>query len=144
LGIDSSDRARNRQSTIGNSVRGFPLSQASSTDPADIAVSREQRELRMRWVDGHESVYPFDLLRRECPCALCNDQRSKRAAGGGLSLTVLSGPVLQAGEVQATSVTPVGRYAINFVWSDGHDSGIYAFEFLRGLCPCPVCRAAGK
>jgi DUF971 family protein len=120
------------------------LSQANSTDPADIAVSREQRELRIRWGDGHESRYSFDLLRKECPCALCNDQRSKRAVGRGLSLTVLSGPVLQAGEVQATSVTPVGRYAINFAWSDGHDSGIYAFEHLRGLCPCSACRAADK
>jgi len=118
------------------------VSQTISTDPADISASPTQRELRIRWGDGHESVYSFDLLRRECPCALCNDQRSKRAVGRGLSLTVLSGPVLQAGEVQATSVTPVGRYAINFVWSDGHDSGIYAFEYLRGLCPCPACRAA--
>lgn len=117
------------------------MSQTATTDPADIAVSRENREMRIRWQDGHESVYHFDLLRKQCPCAVCNDQRGKAATTGGLSLTVLTGPVLRAGEVQATAVSPVGRYAINFVWNDGHDSGIYAFDYLRGICPCAGCRA---
>ena len=39
-----------------------------------------------------------------------------------------------------TEVKPVGRYAINFVWSDGHDSGIYSYTFLREACPCVTCR----
>jgi DUF971 family protein len=111
-----------------------------STNPKEISVSREKREVHIRWLDGHASVYSFDLLRRECPCALCNDQRSKQSASGGLSLTVLSGPVLKTGEIQVTEVKPVGRYAINFVWSDGHDSGIYSYNFLREACRCPICR----
>ena len=116
------------------------MSQTPSTDPADISVSTARREMRILWQDGHESVYPFDLLRRECPCALCNDQRSKASASVGPSLTVLSGPVLKAGEVQVKEASPVGRYAINFVWSDGHDSGIYSFDHLRSLCPCSSCQ----
>ena len=116
------------------------MSQALTTDPADISVSQARRELAIRWQDGHESVYPFDLLRKECPCALCNEQRSKAAASAGPNLTVLTGPVLKTGEVTVKEVSPVGRYAINFTWSDGHASGIYAFDYLRGLCPCPVCR----
>jgi DUF971 family protein len=118
------------------------MNHAGATDPADIAVSRERREVRIRWTDGHESAYPFDLLRKECPCAHCNELRSKVAGSGGLGLQVLTGPVLRAGEVQATSVSPVGRYALGFVWSDGHDSGIYSYEFLRALCPCAACRDA--
>ncbi|MBI2002705.1 MAG: DUF971 domain-containing protein, partial [candidate division NC10 bacterium] len=51
-----------------------------ATNPREITVSREKREVHIRWQDGHESVYGFDLLRRECPCALCNDERSKQAA----------------------------------------------------------------
>jgi DUF971 family protein len=116
------------------------MSPTVSTEPAEITVSRERREMRIRWRDGHESEYPLDLLRKECPCALCNDQRSKRATPGGLGLAVLSGPVIRAGEIQATEVKPIGRYAINFAWSDGHDSGIYSYDFLRTLCPCPICR----
>ena len=116
------------------------MASIGATDPADISVSRERRELRIRWRDDHESVYGFDLLRKECPCALCNDLRG-RAAAPVPSLTVLSGPVLRAGEVQASAVEAVGRYALKFVWSDGHDSGIYAYTHLRGLCPCPTCRS---
>jgi DUF971 family protein len=116
------------------------VSQALSTDPADISVSTSRREMRILWQDGHESVYPFDLLRKACPCALCNDQRSKKSVSAGPSLTVLSGPVLKAGEVEVKEVSPVGRYAINFVWSDRHDSGIYAFDYLRSLCPCAACQ----
>ena len=112
----------------------------TSTDPAEITVTRDRRELRIRWQDGHESVYAFDLLRTECPCALCNDRRSKPPAPAGPSLMVLSGPVVRAGEIQVTEAKPVGRYALNFVWSDGHDSGIYTYSFLRGLCPCQTCR----
>ena len=109
-----------------------------STNPTEITVSREKREVRVRWQDGHESVYGFDLLRKECPCAICNDQRSRPAAAGGLAL--LTGPVVKTGDIQVTEVKPVGRYAINFVWSDGHDSGIYSYNFLRAACPCPSCR----
>ena len=107
-------------------------------DPDEIAVSRERREMQIQWRDGHASRYPFDLLRRECPCALCNDERQSRAAGAGL--TLLQGPVLRPGEVQATEVKPVGRYALSVTWSDGHDAGIYSYTFLRGLCPCSECR----
>lgn len=113
----------------------------TTTHPKEITISRDKREMHVRWQDGHESVYGFDLLRKECPCALCNDQRGRQAASAGLSLTVLSGPIVRAGDIQVTEVKPVGRYAINFVWSDGHDSGIYSYAFLRGACPCPACRA---
>ena len=123
------------------------MNQTASTDPADISVNQARRELAIRWQDGHDSVYPFDLLRRECPCALCNEQRNKASASSGPSLTVLTGPVLKTGEVGVTEVSSVGRYAINFAWSDGHNSGIYSFDYLRGLCPCRVCqecRAAAR
>lgn len=113
-----------------------------STDPAEITVTRDTREMRIRWQDGHESSYSFDLLRKECPCALCNDLRSKPPAPAGPNLAVLSGPVVRAGEIQVTEVKPIGRYAVNFVWSDGHDSGIYSYSFLRTLCPCPACRGS--
>ena len=113
----------------------------TSTNPKEIRVSRERRQVHIRWGDGHESLYNFDLLRKECPCALCNDQRNKVSGSGGLGLTLLSGPVLKAGEVQVAEIKPVGRYAINFVWSDGHDSGIYSYSFLRESCPCPACNA---
>jgi DUF971 family protein len=117
------------------------MSGSSPSTPQEITVSREQRQVSVRWQDGHQSVFGFDLLRRQCPCAVCNDQRHRQSAGGGLDLLVMSGPILRPGEVQATDVKPMGRYALHFVWSDGHDSGIYTYTLLRDLCPCPACRS---
>ncbi len=132
-----------RWSLAASAVRtsGVPV-HPISTNPEEINVSRAKREVHIRWQDGHESVFGFDTLRQQCPCALCNDQRNKQSASGGLSLTVLSGPVLQAGQIQVSEVKPIGRYAVNFVWSDGHDSGIYSYTFLRKACPCLICRGS--
>ena len=41
------------------------------------------------------------------------------------------------------AVSPVGRYAISFRWNDGHQSGIYSWDYLRRSCQCGACRAAG-
>jgi DUF971 family protein len=83
--------------------------------------------LRIRWKDGHESLYPVRLLRLSCRCALCVEEFTGR-------------PLLREEnvpqDVRPVSISPVGRYAIQFSWTDGHDSGIYTFEHLRARCPC--------
>ena len=112
-----------------------------SSDPAEVIVDRQERILIITWRDGHRSVYPFDNLRRDCPCASCNDTRGQRL--NARDLLVLSGPVLKPGEVQITNYRPVGWYALNFTWSDGHDTGIYTYESLRANCPCEQCAGTG-
>lgn len=122
------------------------MATADRVTAQQITVDGEQRAMTIRWGDGHESVYPFDLLRKECPCALCGEERKKRAASqktGGLSLSVMQGPVVRVGDAQVTDVQKVGRYALNFSWQDGHHTGIYTYEFLRSLCPCPRCAGSG-
>ena len=116
--------------------------QAVSSDPAEVIVDRQDRVLIITWKDGHRSVYSFDDLRRDCPCASCDDARSKRQSAGGL--LVLSGPVLKRGETQVKDYQPVGWYALNFTWSDGHDTGIYTYESLRAKCPCELCSQKRK
>ncbi len=106
-----------------------------SADPVEYHLEEAQRRLVVRWRDGHESAYPCDDLRQACPCADC--RRAPKAQGG---LTVLTGPVVQRGEIRIVEISPVGRYALSFTWSDGHRTGIYAFDFLRRLCPCDACR----
>jgi DUF971 family protein len=113
------------------------MTPAVSSDPAEIIVDRQQHVLIITWKDGHRSVYSFDDLRRDCPCAACDDARSKRQTGAGL--LVLSGPVLRRGETQVKEYQPVGWYALNFTWSDGHDTGIYTYESLRAKCSCEEC-----
>ena len=36
-------------------------------------------------------------------------------------------------------VTPVGKYALKFKWNDGHEAGIYSWDYLRRVCQCPIC-----
>ena len=42
------------------------------------------------------------------------------------------------------SVQPVGRYAIQFNWLDGHSGGIYSWEYLRRVCQCKECTFAAE
>ncbi len=48
---------------------------------------------------------------------------------------------MYAPRLKMDQVEPVGNYAVRIVWSDGHSSGIYSFEHLRSVCPCPQCVA---
>jgi DUF971 family protein len=101
----------------------------SSSDPTDI-FEASPTELGILWKDGHHSVYSFHHLRTSCPCATCNDLRQK------------FGPlIVDATTIRPKGIEPVGRYALNFLWNDGHQTGIYAWEFLRSLCPCAECRS---
>ena len=94
------------------------------------------------WKDGHKSRYTFVWLRDACPCALCDHARTQDGREPGqppkpepAALPMFKPPVkpLEAGGV--------GKYAIRFSWSDGHEHGIYSWEFLREWCPCRECSA---
>jgi DUF971 family protein len=80
--------------------------------------------LRITWADDHVSTYSAAELRRACPCAQCvNEWTGQR---------VLK-PETISQELTITDLSIVGRYALNFRWSDGHDTGIYSFRYLREL-----------
>lgn len=98
--------------------------------PTDIEVDIKNREVRIAWGDDHRSVYPFDALRKNCPCAVCVEQRRNADP-----LRVLKSDqiVTQAALDLDTPVEMVGNYALQFFWADGHRTGIYTFEFLRQL-----------
>ena len=90
-------------------------------------------ELGITWADGHESVYPLAYLRRACPCARCKAWPQKDPQGFPVM------PAERLKNIQAMAVNPVGRYAVQFVWSDGHQTGYYPYEYLRKICPCAAC-----
>ena len=69
--------------------------------------------------------YEAARLRRLCPCAQCvNEFTGER---------VLKAEAVPD-ELNIEDVEIVGRYALNFRWSDGHDTGIYSFRYLREIC----------
>ncbi|MBI2069728.1 MAG: DUF971 domain-containing protein [Elusimicrobia bacterium] len=92
--------------------------------------SAAQRELRITWKDGHESVYGYAYLRRLCRCALCRHEWTGQP---------MLDPKSIPDDLKALKVFPRGNYALSFDFSDGHTTGIYSFEFLRQICPCPDC-----
>jgi DUF971 family protein len=106
--------------------------------PTDVKVRVTTGEgVEVTWSDGHLSRYPFDYLRDLCPCALCNDEREKKARVGSST----GGAVLPMFKprVTAKSANTVGSYAIQIQFSDGHATGIYSYEHLREICPCEAC-----
>jgi DUF971 family protein len=96
----------------------------------------------IEWKDGHASHYPFTFLRDACPCALCDEERSKsdREPGEAPKLAPASLPMFKAAP-KPLSAEGVGKYAIRFNWNDGHELGIYSWAFLREVCPCEECKA---
>jgi DUF971 family protein len=86
------------------------------------------------WSDGHFSSYPSWYLRENCMCAGCVEEFTgeRKVGHGNISSTI-----------ERVSVSAVGNYALQFEWSDGHGAGIYTFEYLRELCPCPQCLPQG-
>ena len=91
------------------------------------------------WADSHSSHYDFPFLRDHCPCATCNDEREKKrefAIAGPASAAAL--PMFKP-KVGARAATAVGNYAIQITFTDGHSTGIYSYDYLRNICPCPAC-----
>jgi DUF971 family protein len=86
----------------------------------------EERRLRLTWSDGHTADFDYDYLRGYCPCAMCQGH-------SGIKV-VFHRP---RKPVTMETLQPVGNYALSMIWSDGHATGIYRFDFLRQLCPCP-------
>jgi len=94
-------------------------------------------EMKIEWYDGHESTFPLDYLRKECPCANCQMKRQEETENKN-PFNVLSGTIVTKAE--ALNMEAVGSYAVKFDWNDDHNSGIYTFEYLRNLCPCEECK----
>lgn len=98
--------------------------QSDCMKPADIR--QIGTELAIKWVDGGESFISLEKLRRACPCAGCKGEMDVMG-------NLYKGPdiVLKPESFALRQVVQVGTYAIQPTWGDGHNSGIYSFEYLR-------------
>jgi DUF971 family protein len=102
--------------------------------PGRLSLDLKVQRLVVGWLDGHESVYPGAYLRLVCPCAACR---------GHAPGEVVPPAWEQVKDVTVQDAVPVGGYGLQFSFSDGHSSGIYAFDRLRAACPCPTCDPQG-
>jgi DUF971 family protein len=94
--------------------------------PEEVRRLPEERRLRITWSDAHVSDYPFAYLRGWCPCAGCQGHGGEKR-------------YVHAPNTDLATIAPIGRYALGFVWGDGHETGIYSYGYLRELCPCERC-----
>jgi DUF971 family protein len=90
------------------------------------------------WADDHSSHYDFPYLRDSCPCAMCNDEREKKAKAGPETAHFAPLPMFKP-RVTANAASAVGNYAIQIQFSDSHATGIFSFSHLREICPCEAC-----
>jgi DUF971 family protein len=106
----------------------------ASTDPKNIEVSLSSG-VQIDWKDGHHSDYALQFLRDHCPCATCTNAHGTSPPAPATQFQMYK-KVLKLDGVE-----PVGRYALRFLWNDGHNTGIYSFEHLRNNCPCDACHS---
>lgn len=98
------------------------MSSSDSPVPTEIRLHRKSRVLELAYDDGRSFRLPFEFLRVYSPSA------EVRGHGPGQE-------VLQTGkrDVDITALEPVGSYAIQPVFSDGHNTGIYSWDYLYEL-----------
>ena len=76
------------------------------------------------WADARENRFYAANLRRACPCAGCvNEWTGERTLK----------PDTIADDIVIDNLSLVGRYAVNFRFSDNHDTGIFSYKYLREL-----------
>jgi DUF971 family protein len=83
-------------------------------------------ELAVKWDDGAEDFIALEKLRRACPCAGCKGEVDILG-----NLYINPALPLTAKCFEFVKMLSVGGYAIQPVWADGHNTGIYSFEYLR-------------
>ncbi|MEM7311503.1 MAG: DUF971 domain-containing protein [Planctomycetota bacterium] len=94
-------------------MTSFTPTVIKKSDPTLVSVT---------WDDGHETTYTAAELRRLCPCAQCvNEMTGVR----------MLDPASIPDDLTQGDLTLVGNYAIAVRFSDGHQTGIYTFRFLR-------------
>ncbi|MEI8134476.1 MAG: DUF971 domain-containing protein [bacterium] len=96
--------------------------------PNQIKLDKNLGELRITWDDGMVEILPIKLLRDECPCAGCKGEVLFGKMYKPAPLTVFA-----EGMYEIVTLKAVGQYAIQIDWKDGHDTGIYSWEYLRAL-----------
>ena len=92
-------------------------------EPTQI-VEESKNEISIHWSDGSETKYDAAQLRRNCPCAGCIDEWTGKK--------ILTDDSVSS-DLSFDHISIVGRYALNFHFSDGHETGIFSFDYLRKL-----------
>lgn len=104
------------------------------TPPKHIDLQKDHG-LTIEWADGAQSFYPIALLRKMSPSAEARQQRDEAATN---PLRVISSRAARTNTpLTALDAEFVGNYALRIRFSDGHQTGLYTWEYLRKLDAAP-------
>jgi DUF971 family protein len=122
------------QISIASYVPVDPKAPFQKLKPREVRKVGED-VMKIAWKEGHESELGAYLLRDHCRCATCRNELTgeKVLPPGSVprDITILKQEV-------------IGNYALAFVFSDGHSTGIYSYPYLREICPCCVEAPGGS
>ncbi|KAA3619593.1 MAG: DUF971 domain-containing protein [Calditrichaeota bacterium] len=91
--------------------------------PVDFKLT-DDNQLEITWNDKIVTKYSFQFLRGSCPCAECvSEDTGERMVF----------PKDVPKSIRPVEAKPVGRYAYQIVWSDGHGTGLFSYAYLRSL-----------
>jgi len=108
------------------------MNASDTSRPVHLDLKKDQG-LTITWHDGTTSFYPIGYLRKLSPSA---DAKLLREEMERNPLTVLPSSFGTSGEpLVATGAELVGNYAVRILFSDGHDTGIYSWDYLREIDP---------
>lgn len=103
--------------------------------PIPVAISRDpDGSIVIQWSDDATTRRTANQLRKACPCATCREKKRGESAKQEEAKPTFGLPILSKAEAQPLRVdhmSPVGSYAYQITFSDGHSSGIYPFALLR-------------
>ena len=92
-------------------------------EPTQI-IEESNSKVTIKWSDETETSYSAATLRRSCPCATCVNEWTGEKVLRDESVS---------DELTFDHISIVGRYALSFHFSDGHDTGIFSFKYLHDL-----------
>lgn len=94
---------------------------------APANIQQIGRELAVQWNDGAETYFELEFLRRACPCAACGGEPDVMGNIARPNVTYADDSFHLSG------FSIVGGYALQPRWRDGHETGLYTFQYLRRL-----------
>lgn len=121
---------RRREEAHGPKLTGDAIA------PAKVRVDLSGGSgMEIHWRDGHRSAWSFAWLRLACPCATCHEEREAEGRDPGVPKPKPKAllPLYEA-PARPKNAARVGNYALRFTWNDGHEAGLYSWDYLRNVC----------
>ena len=119
-------RRSKKQASMETLETDYCIMDTNAVAPIDIQPIGS--ELAIKWEDGTESFVSLEKLRRACPCAGCKGEMDIMG-----NLYKNPEKPLSPSAFQLKRLDRVGTYAIKPVWADGHESGLFSFDYLKRL-----------